>query len=134
MKTGTLSLFVLCLSAGFVSAASAKNLCFDTLGLEWNVDRRSGTGTFEPGPEACGGGPHSPWSVSGTIEKTARKEYDVNLTAADSQECDVCISSYTITGHFSGRRGSGSWVAERYDTCGGGTDTGTWTARKHRCP
>jgi hypothetical protein len=132
MRTRTVSLFVLCLSAGLVSAASATGFCFrDKFGFEWNVDRRSGTGTVEVG--TCGATPII-WSVSGTITKTARREYDVDLTATDSHgECESCVGSIIYTGHFSRRRGSGSWVADVYDTCPGGTDTGNWTARKHSC-
>jgi hypothetical protein len=134
MNTRTLPLFVLSLLVGlvFAASASAKRFCFGSDEFRWNVDRRSGTGTARWG--VCPDGTPDIWSVSGTIEKTARKEYDVNLTATPSQCSNLCYEWINYTGHFSGKSGSGVELIHFSDACYGETYTDTWTGTKERCP
>ena len=70
------------------------------------------------------------------MEKTGRKQYDVDLTATNPLECPgECLESVTLTGHFSRKNGTGSWFANLTDNCGGGTvDLGPWIAQKQACP
>jgi hypothetical protein len=131
MRTRTLSLFVLCLLAGLAFAASAKEFCFDF--GEWRVDRSSGTGTWDFGDQ-CDDGTSNVWSVSGTIDKTGKKEYDLDLTATNPRDSDPhcgaqCGESYTFTGHFSHKTGSGTFI---HHTCAGPV-SGPWAGIKHRC-
>jgi hypothetical protein len=136
MRTRAVSLFVVCQLAGLAFAASAKDFCFfDSFGFRWKVDRRSGTGTVNLGPR-CGAGDNI-WSVSGTITKTGRKQYDVDLTATNPFECPAeCEDSFDVSGHFSRKNGSGTWSADVYEECGnagGGTVELPLTLKKHRC-
>ena len=124
------------LLAGFAFPASAKDFCFfDSFGFRWKVDRRSGTGTVNLGPR-CGNADNV-WSVSGTIRKTAKKEFDVNLTATNPFECQAeCEDSFAVSGQFSRKKASGTWSADVYEECGnagGGTVEVPWTATKHKC-
>jgi hypothetical protein len=131
MRTRTLSLFVLCLLAGLAFAASAKEFCF-TGGGEFKVDRNSGNGTVDFGDQ-CDDGTKNVWNVTGTIEKTGRKKYDVNLTCTNPRDGDQhcgaqCGESFTFTGHFDRKNGGGTVI----HSCDG-TDSFPWVGKKHRC-
>lgn len=135
MRTTALSLLFVSLSIGLPFPASANAFCFiDNFGFEWNVHRRSGKGTADGGTR-CGTDSNI-WTVGGTVTKTGRKEYDVNLTATNPFECEVeCEDSFTVTGHFSRKNGSGNWSADIFEICGGPqTVSLPWTAIKHTCP
>jgi len=131
-----LSLFV----AGFVVgslalAGSARAFCFnDNFGFDWDVDRHTGTGTATL-VDPCGPGTTETWDVSGTVTKTGRRERDVNLTATNASSCVFeCEPSFTVTGHFSRKHGSGTWFADVLEPCVPDTLTLPWEATKHKCP
>jgi hypothetical protein len=76
--------------------------------------------------------------VSGTITKTGRKQYDVDLTATNPFECPnlECEDSFNVSGHFIRKNGSGTWSADVYEECGnvgGGTVELPTTLKKIKC-